>query len=553
MGGRLEKAMLKAAYIHAVTFWRDYSPKGRLLARRRARTERLLDDMARATPHRYAGTVLIDGMWDNPNFWLRLSLLRAGLGLSRGREVGIVGQHRQAQCRASFRRLGITDLRCFSVTSPSERVMRTARELIASTRTADDVLAWALPGGVHPAIMYDAILKRQRRASLDVDDANFGRDVIAALAAIECSMRILDEIQPGLLVVSHPFDFTYGSLAWLALARSTEVVLVFGLFGGLRFTRLRRPEDLFRFYDRPGREEIGELQPAQAEHLAAVGRGYLQARLAGKADDLASTYASLHNSSRIDRSAITRRHGWQESKLIVAFYASNWFDWPHQLGMTQFRDFLDWTEATFAAACANCRVNWLFKPHPAEDWFGSVSLSEILARFEGASHIAIADKSWNNADVMRAVDALVTYHGTAGVEFAALGKPVLVPDRGKYEDCGFVKVAQSRDHYIELLGSEWWHDIDLAQSTRRAEIFAGWWFCAPDWQNEFILADDAGQDALYDTIPELLLRNKFAIDREIAELARWWRSGHSYYHTYKMGRASTFRQSNIGRMRVPQS
>ena len=33
-------------------------------------------------------------------------------------------------------------------------------------------------------------------------------------------------------------------------------------------------------------------------------------------------------------------------------------------------------------------------------------------------------------------DALVTYHGTSALEYASLGKPVMVADRGWYHDFG---------------------------------------------------------------------------------------------------------------------
>jgi hypothetical protein len=213
--------------------------------------------------------------------------------------------------------------------------------------------------------------------------------------------------------------------------------------------------------------------------------------------------------------------------------------------MTQFRDFLDWTEATFAVAAENASVNWLFKPHPCEEWFGGVALRTILEGLGDVPHIRLAEASWNNTAVMNCLDALVTYHGTAGIEFASLGKPVLVPDRGKYEDCGFVKVAADRADYLAQLRGEWWRDMDMEHVRRRAEIFAGWWFCAPDWQDGFVLADDSRQNALYDLIPDMLEAYRGAADREVQSLRAWFASGHMYSHTFKMKHASGFRLSNL--------
>jgi len=537
------EVLVKNGYDRALTFWRDRSPSGRELSRKRAEADALLDALARSSTEAFEGRALIDASFDNPNYWFRFSLLRAALGLAHGEEIGLLGEFRARQCGGTLKRFGIDRIEVFPDIPAS--VHRQAQRLVDKTKAPDDILQWTLPGGVDPAIVYDGVLKRQRLAAVDVTRSDFPRLVHAALAAIERGQRLLDKYRFDLLVVSHPFNFMPGTLAWQALQRGIQAVLPFGLFGGLRFTRFYEPTDLLRFYDRPSRAEIEGLTLARTEALAAVGREYLRGRLSGAASDLASQYAFQRNRGGIDRDEICRRFGWDPAKPIVGFYASNWYDWPHQLGMTQFRDFLDWTEASYRAACANTAVNWLFKPHPAEDWFGGVALANIFAGFHRADHVALAEKCWNNAEVMHCLDALVTYHGTAGVEFAAQGKPVLVPDRGKYDDCGFVIVADNRTHYLDLLSRDWWRGMDVQAVRRRAEIFAGWWFCIPDWQRGFLLGEDALQGALYAKIPALLRDYSRVIDRELAELRAWWQSGHPYYHTTKMMRADSYVLSNL--------
>jgi hypothetical protein len=536
------KAVLRHVYSHAQTWWRDRSAKGREIAARRAHAETFLDDFARGTTARFSGTVLVDGMWDNPNYWLRYSLLRAALGLAHGREIGITGLYKRAHCRKTFERFGFRAVESFPDLPIPDTIRQRARNLVAQTRSAADILKWDLP--VHPAIVYDGILKLQRLASVDISHPQFAEHVQSALESIERAQLLLDRYPFDLVVISHPLNFTYGAVAWLALARGIPVILPFGAFGTLRFTRFKTPDDMFRYHDRPGGADIAALPPEKADALAQIGRDYLASRLQGRTGDLASQYAFQRNRNFIDRDSLCKAFGWDPSKPIVGFYASNWYDWPHQLGMTQFRDFLDWTQASYQAACANTEVNWLFKPHPAEEWFGGISLSGIFASFGQADHIRLADRSWNNAHVLRALDALITYHGTGGIEFASMSKPVLVPDRGNYDDCGFVKVARSREDYIELLGSEWWHDIDHESSQRRAEIFAGWWFCMPEWQGDFVLADDAKQDALYASMPDLIGRNAATVEREVNELQEWWQSGRMYYHTGKMANAQSYRLSN---------
>jgi len=538
--------ILRRSYDAVLGLWRQYSPRGRDIEHKRTETEFMLARMAQSASRRFDGTVLIDGTYDNANYWLRYSLLRTGLGLAHGREVGLLGPYRREQNLRTFERYGISERVDAVKRAQNSAAVRLTYDLLAQTHGPDDVLQWKLPANVHPAIVYDTILKRQRLASLDVHQPNMREFTFDMVATIERVEEILDTIKPDLVVLSHPIGMICGSLGWCALERGIPVILAFGLFGALRFTRFVRPTDLFRYYDRPTREEIDALTPARERALLEAGRSYLAMRFAGKADDLPSVFAFQQSKGQVDRGGICRSFGWDPAKPIVAFYASNWFDWPHQLGMSAFRDFLDWTEATVAIARDTPAVNWLFRPHPSEKWFGGVSLADIMSRLGQSANVAVAGKGWNNTAVMNAVDALVTYHGTAGIECASLGKPVLVPDRGKYEDCGFVKVAQSRQQYIDLLRSEWWHDMDLADCRRRAEIFAGWWFCVPDWQRGFILLDDARQEAAYDVIPGLLRDNPEAVAKELRSIGYWWESSHPYYHTSKMAKADGFQMSNLG-------
>src|SRR5262249_49757184 len=67
----------------------------------------LADFMAGAEP-RFKGAVLVDGMWDNPNYWIRYALFRAAVGFAGGREVGVVGMYRAATGRRTLERFRIS-------------------------------------------------------------------------------------------------------------------------------------------------------------------------------------------------------------------------------------------------------------------------------------------------------------------------------------------------------------------------------------------------------------------------------------------------------------
>ncbi len=208
--------------------------------------------------------------------------------------------------------------------------------------------------------------------------------------------------------------------------------------------------------------------------------------------------------------------------------------------MSHFRDFLDWIEATVDVARRSTHVNWLFKPHPCDQWYGGVTLSDVVPGLERNNHIRLAPVGWNGSAMLDAVDAIVTYHGTVGIEAAAAGKPVLVADRGWYHDAGFVRWSRSRAEYLDALATAWWKDIDVVDATHRARVFAGWYFGRPAWQQRFVLPDDSGQEALWTTVPALIASCRDEIAQDVDLIRDWFDSGRRHYHTFKMSRAEAF-------------
>jgi hypothetical protein len=508
----------------------------------RDRADRALASLARSSGAAFGGRVLVDAMWDNPNYWLRYSLLRAALGLHRADEVALIGKFHGDGVDRTLRALGIhRTLRYEDHVASDGTAADLAGRLLASTRRPEDILSWPLPFGLPGHDVYDSLLKRQRLATVDLAHPHLARDVIEILGYIEAARAVLDERRPDLVIASHTTSarLVYGPLIWLAVARGIPVLIPFGNYGVLRAHKIRTVEDIHSFPDCPTSIEIDDVPADHADRLARVGREYLEARLGGHTRDIGATYAFRRHTGAIDRGRLAARFGWDPSRPIVAVYASTWFDSPHAYGMTQFRDLADWLASTLEVARGHSHVNWLFRPHPCDEWYGGVTLKDMMPSIE-ETHVRLSPPEWNGAAVMRSVDALVTLQGTAGVEFAAAGKPVLVADRSWYHDRGFVKWPRSRDDYLAALARPWWEDIDLPTATRRAQVFAGWYFCRPAWHGSYRLGDDSEQDALYPIIPEMLEEHQDAVRREIATLREWYASDHLLYHTYKMKLAEAY-------------
>lgn len=482
-----------------------------------------------------ADRVLIDGMFDNPNYWARLGLARRALGFQSAHQVGLTSVFTQQEVCRTFREMGVSE-----TISWENKVLSSIegdREALAALKCIacpEDILDMELPFGFPAALVYDGLLKRQRRAVVDIHHRNFRFHLIEAFRSIYAAGRLIDRVQPDLLVMSHHINFSCGSLVWQALRRNIPVIVLYGFYGSLRFFRPRTSDDLWNFMDRPMAADMDAIDPEIAKSLRVLGEAYMESRLGGRVQDIGAVYAfgrqPITGLTRID---ICARFGWDPGTPIVAIYTGNWFDNIHGCGMSHFRDLLDWLEATLRVAEKNRECNWLLRGHPCDEWFKSVRLDELVPQISGA-HIGLAPDTWNGAEVLNASDAVVSYHSTASIEYACKGKPALLADRGWYHDCGFTVWPNSREEYLDLLASRWWESVNCEDIRSRALLFAGWFFGR--LESVRLWRDDSLRNDLYPYLAKLPKDHREELDRETIRIREWFESGSRSLHTFTIAR-----------------
>lgn len=509
---------------------------------RRAKVQPLLDTLSRRAGLGPEGApayrrVLVDGMWDNPNYWTRFAFIRAALGLWQGEETGVIGEHSRHRALDSFARLGIektADL--IAMRGSIRRYRAQARGFLRGVRTPDDLMSLKLPEAFPAELFYDGLLTRQRRGAGNADDPMLVDYLAETLANLAAARRLIDDGRFDLVLLSHALNYDFSALAWCAMQAGIPIIILYGDFGTVRFIRIDRAEDFFFYINRPTMEEIGAASPVMRKNMHDAGARYLSERLAGNSDDPGAIFAYRQRTSEIDRAVLAERYGWDPAKPVVCVYGANWFDFPHSVEMKNFRDFQEWIEVTLAAARENTEVNWLFKAHPCDDWYPSAlgpSFGALVDAVE-MQHVALASKEWNGRSIMDMIDAGITYFGTIGIELPSIGKPVMVADRGWYGEHGFVYWPGDREGYLEALKRPWWLDHDQESMAGAACEFAGWYFALPEWHGDYQFPDDSQQEAIYDGLAGFLARYETQINQEIALIRDWVASGHRFYQVYKM-------------------
>lgn len=188
--------------------------------------------------------------------------------------------------------------------------------------------------------------------------------------------------------------------------------------------------------------------------------------------DLYSTYASgdwysvagtQFDTSIVESKQILRdRLQLDPSKKTAFIFPHILWDATLFWGECLFRNFEEWFIATVREACANDRVNWVIKIHPAnrrlrEAWSlrsepaEVVALKKYIGKLPAHIHMVPPESEISTYSLFAIMDYCLTVCGTVGVEAARLGVPVVTGGRGYYDNRGFTVDSKTREEYLEKL------------------------------------------------------------------------------------------------------
>jgi hypothetical protein len=122
-----------------------------------------------------------------------------------------------------------------------------------------------------------------------------------------------------------------------------------------------------------------------------------------------------------------------------------------------YPSFDDWMCDTIRQAIKIPSVQWLIKVHPIEAWDNPASgVQRLIEREfpELPDHVRVipAEEDISPANMFELIDGGVTVYGTAGLELALMGKPVILAGEAHYGGLGFTHEGLTPITYRDLLG-----------------------------------------------------------------------------------------------------
>jgi len=121
-----------------------------------------------------------------------------------------------------------------------------------------------------------------------------------------------------------------------------------------------------------------------------------------------------------------------------------------------YPSFDDWMIDTIKHAIEITDVQWLIKIHPIEAWDNPASGVQRLVEREFPNlppHVRVipAEEDISPANMFELIDGGVTVYGTAGLELALMGKPVILGGEAHYGGLGFTHEGLTPIVYRQLL------------------------------------------------------------------------------------------------------
>ncbi len=362
---------------------------------------------------------------------------------------------------------GVKEYLYWSEYCNTPRFMPAAQAVVDKLRSTEELLAFDYADahvGKNAASMALRIL---RSASLDLHSEHVQQTVVeyvaAGMASEEAAQKILREVQPNLAISidnvytgkADLFDVCLANgvdfIRWHPAHKSNTLMLK-------RYT----PENKD---DNPHSLSSQTWQAVRTMKWTEVRREELQREMytCYANGEWYGENATQFDKQLMDASEVRKRIGLDPGKKTAFVFPHIFWDASFSYGDNLFDNYEEWFIKTIQSACANERVNWVIKIHPANLGKGEDSQhwepAEVttLQRHIGElpPHIFMipADSDICTYSLFELMDYCVTVRGTVGIEAAMRGIPVLTAGTGRYDRKGFSFDSASSEEYLKRIAN----------------------------------------------------------------------------------------------------
>ena len=296
----------------------------------------------------------------------------------------------------------------------------------------------------------------------------------------------------------------------------------------------RETKESFLRYDQglPSIKIIDKLKKSEINNLINIGKTYMKGLETGKEGQFSvvKVYGKGKEKYSNKNEFIKACSGNIKYKSVLIL-CSCFPDFPNSYGLSWYTDYLDWLTVTLDKISKIKNINWIIKPHPAEHMYGEkVTVKKVLNK-----NILLFPDKGNGLDVQKYADVVLTPCGTAGLEYTARKKSVIIARPTPYSSWGIGKTCYSKKEYIECLKNIHLIKKPNNEMVNRALMFLSLTFAEniSSKNNHLLLPYGILSYKLWPGLKKFIKTNNIEIDNEIELMQKWIASKEYSFHAFK--------------------
>lgn len=292
------------------------------------------------------------------------------------------------------------------------RAKTLTNQILGEIKTKLDVESICIDGIWLGDLIYDSYLRTYNKPTIEISDESFKNFLLSAVCLYVFWDDYFKKHDVRAVNASH---CAYVLAIPLRIALSKDIPAF--VAGAIHAYRLSRENIMDSCDFVTYRKVFGALpEGVQADGLAQA-RQRIEQRFSGKVGiDMAyavkSAYGAHKNERLIKESPRT--------KVLIATHC--FFDSPHNYGNNLFPDFYEWLDF-LGKLTLETDYDWYIKTH-ADYLPGTMQIIETFIEKYPKFHLLPADSSHHQL-IAEGIDVALTCYGTIGLEYAALGIPVV--------------------------------------------------------------------------------------------------------------------------------
>ncbi len=478
--------------------------------------------------------ILCDALWDSPHHWLRLAIFAPVLAKHfNSNLLGIYLKEIQKDSLESFKELKLDKYIEIDI-RPNEKQKKIAKRLSKDINSSEDIYNLKLPYEFPGRFLYDSILKSEMLGTIDYGSLKIENYIAKLICFLDKYYEIINNEEFTALILSHPVNFRFATLVFTALNKRIPVYILNYVNEYITIRKLETLDDWLKgSFENPKLEEIRKLPINKRKYLENIGSEYIKKIRQSKRGQI-STIGTFDIKEEInfEKKKFFDQIGLDDKKLTAVIMTGCWPDFPNIYPYSFYIDYVDWFLKTLDIIKDIKNVNWIIKPHPAEFKYGSKTKTKFYLKNLKRLNLTIWPKEVSSSCLLSVADVLITSHGSAGFEYTALGKPVIITKKTNYADWGFANYCSNYDSYKDLLSNLYSLKKPDSESKKLASLYIASSICN-GLNNNYLFEMGLHSHRLWLNIESFINKNKDNFGEERSLMRKWLNSNSQSYNFFK--------------------